>query len=111
MTALYFRDARLIDPASGMDENGCLIVQDGVISAAGSAGAVGKPPKDATIIDARGAVLAPGLIDMRVQSRNPGHAYKESRASLARAAAAGGITSMVCLPNTCLLYTSDAADE
>ena len=100
MTALYFRDARLIDPASGMDENGCLIVQDGVISAAGSAGVVGKPPKDATIIDARGAVLAPGLIDMRVQSRNPGHAYKESRASLARAAAAGGITSMVCLPNT-----------
>lgn len=100
MTSVFFDKVRLIDPASGFDGAGCLLAEDGIIKAVGPAKEVGKPPAGATIIDGNGAVLAPGLIDMRVQSRNPGHAHQESRASLARAAAAGGITSLVCLPNT-----------
>lgn len=97
MKTVFFTNARLIDPASGLDTPGTLLVENGVIAAVNAGG---KPPKEATVIDAGGAVLAPGLVDMRVQSRNPGHAHQESRSSLARAAAAGGITSLVCLPNT-----------
>ena len=97
---IWFDKVHLLDPASGIDSPGCLLVEDGVISRLGSAGDMGKPPKDAKIISAEGAVLIPGLVDMRVQSRNPGFAHQESPATLARAAAAGGITSLVCLPNT-----------
>ena len=97
---IWFDKVHLLDPASGIDGTGCLLVENGVISRLGSASDMGKPPKDARIISADGAVLIPGLVDMRVQSRNPGFAHQESPVTLARAAAAGGITSLVCLPNT-----------
>ena len=97
---IWFDKVHLLDPASGIDGPGCLLVENGVISRLGSAGDMGKPPKDARVISAEGAVLIPGLVDMRVQSRNPGFAHQESPVTLARAAAAGGITSLVCLPNT-----------
>ena len=57
-------------------------------------------PEDAEIQDCHGRVLAPGLIDMRVQLREPGEEHKETIETGSLAAAAGGVTSMVCLPNT-----------
>ena len=100
MTDLFVANARLVDPASSYDGPGSLLARDGVVVAFGPAEKVGPPPEGVPVTDAAGAVLAPGLVDMRVQSRNPGFAHQESRTSLARAAAAGGVTSLVCLPNT-----------
>ena len=100
MTAVFFDKIHVCDPSSGRDEISSVLVKDGMIGAIGSPQSIGAPPKDATIVEAKGAVLAPGLVDMRVQSRNPGYTHQESPTSLAQAAAAGGITSMVCLPNT-----------
>ena len=100
MTALFFDNIRIICPASNRDHDGCLLSEDGIIKAVGTKPELGTVPDHAQRIDGKGAVLIPGLVDMRVQSRNPGHAHQESMASLAAAAVAGGITSMVCLPNT-----------
>ena len=100
MTRVYFDQIHICDPSTGFDDTGCMIINDGVVDAVGSPQDIGSPPSDARIITAENAVITPGLIDIRVQSRTPGHAHKESPASLARAAAAGGITAMVCLPNT-----------
>ena len=100
MSKTFFQDIHMIDPASGRDEVSAMLVENGVISAIGTPQEMGAAPSDAEIVKADGAVLAPGLVDMRVQSRFPGYAHQESPTSLAKAAAAGGITSMICLPNT-----------
>jgi dihydroorotase len=100
MTKVFFDRFHVIDPASGRDEISSMVVEGGVIAAIGAPQEIGPAPKSTKAIKGDGAFLVPGLIDMRVQSRYPGYAHKENRASLARAAAAGGITSMICLPNT-----------
>ena len=100
MTDVFFDQIHVCDPSSGFDRIASVLVKDGVIADIGAPQKIGPAPKDAEIIKADQAVLAPGLVDMRVQSRNPGYAHQESPSSLAQAAAAGGITSMVCLPNT-----------
>lgn len=94
-----FRNARLLDPASKRDENGGVLVVDGKIAAIGP-GAEAETPADAARIDCAGACLAPGLVDMRVQLREPGAEHMENMVSASRAAAAGGVTSMAALPNT-----------
>ncbi|ABC23986.1 dihydroorotase [Rhodospirillum rubrum] len=91
-------NARLLDPASGLDQTGALLA-DGEHIVEVHPGAF-TAPEDAEIIDCQGACLAPGLVDMRVQLREPGEEHKESMRSAGQAAVAGGITSMVCLPNT-----------
>ncbi|HZT87088.1 MAG TPA: dihydroorotase [Stellaceae bacterium] len=91
-----FRGARLLDPESGRDEIGDLLVEgDRIAAIGGSLGADG-----AEITDANGLCLAPGLVDMRVQLREPGAEHMESIESGGQAAAAGGVTTMVALPNT-----------
>ncbi len=92
-----FRGARLIDPQSGCDMPGDLLVEGDHIAALGGDLAADG---DAEIIEARGLCLAPGLVDMRVQLREPGAEHMESIESAGRAAAAGGVTSMAALPNT-----------
>ncbi|HVC52346.1 MAG TPA: dihydroorotase [Stellaceae bacterium] len=91
-----FRNARLIDPESGHDAVGDLLVADTRIAALGRDIAC----DDAEIVDCSGLCLAPGLVDMRVQLREPGAAHMESIESGSQAAAAGGVTTMVALPNT-----------
>jgi dihydroorotase len=93
-------DARLLDPATRRDERGGVLVQDGLIVDVGAQ--VGRQvlPDGVERVDAGGHCLAPGLIDMRVQLREPGEEHKETIATASAAAAAGGVTSMVCLPNT-----------
>ncbi len=106
-----FLDARILDPATGRDEKGGLLVIDGVIAD------VGPHIVESTLapayerIDCAGFCLAPGLVDMRTQLREPGEEHKETIASATAAAAAGGITSMVCLPNTDPVIDDVAAVE
>ncbi len=93
MTALIFRNARLIDPQTGTDTAGTLAVRDGVI-----VGPQGMD--DAAAIDCNGKCLAPGIIDIGVKVNEPGERHKESFRTAGMAAAAGGITTMVTRPDT-----------
>lgn len=86
------RGGRVLDPASGRDEVADVFIAGGKFAAA--------PAPDAAEIDARGLVVCPGFIDMHVHLREPGHGAKETIASGTRAAAAGGFTSVVAMPNT-----------
>jgi dihydroorotase len=87
------RNGRIIDPASRRDEIADLVIRDGRIARSGD-------ERDAEIIDATGLIVAPGLIDIHVHFREPGFSWKETIESGARAAAAGGFTTVVCMPNT-----------
>jgi len=93
-------NARLIDPASGRDAPGALITDGAKIAYLESDPAPGDLPAGTHSIDCAGHVLAPGLIDIRVQLGEPGQEHKDDIASISRAAAAGGVTSIVALPNT-----------
>jgi len=97
---LAILNARLLDPASKRDERGGILIQDGLIADVGPQVKAQGLSADFEPIDAGGHCLAPGLIDMRVQLREPGEEHKETIATASAAAAAGGVTSMVCLPNT-----------
>ena len=98
MNRLLIRHARLLDPASGLDTTGDLLVEGERI--AGIGGDLSAATRDAEMVMAEGLCLAPGLVDMRVQLREPGAEHLESIESGGRAAAAGGVTTMVALPNT-----------
>ncbi len=94
-----YRNARLIDPDSGRDASGDLLIEGDRIAALG--GNLGEGlGADVEIVDLAGLCLAPGLVDMRVQLREPGAEHMESIESGGQAAAAGGVTTMVALPNT-----------
>ena len=95
-----FRGARLLDPESGLDGPGDLMIEGDRIVDSGRDLASGGLTGDVEVVDATGLCLAPGLVDMRVQLREPGAEHMESIESGGRAAAAGGITTMVALPNT-----------
>lgn len=98
MTAAIL-NARLLDPASGLDGPGGLLIERGKIAAIGSD--VKSAPKSAkTVIDAKGLCLAPGLIDLRVKTGEPGAEQKETLQTASRAALSGGVTSMVVMPDT-----------
>ncbi len=100
MTApLVIANARIVDPASGADHPGALLVADGRIVGVTEGAPLGVPD-GAAVIDARGLVAAPGLIDMRVFTGEPGHEYRETLATAGAAAAAGGVTSFVLMPDT-----------
>jgi dihydroorotase len=92
--------ARLLDPASGMDHIGGVLTEGEMIKQVGPGVTADIALEGITIIDCTGLCLAPGLVDMRVHLGEPGEDYKETFASAGRAATKGGVTSMVCLPNT-----------
>ena len=95
-----FINARLVDPATNLDQKGALIVEGGLIREIGPRLFNDSPPFGIDVIDCGGAVLAPGLVDMRVQLGEPGNEHKETIQTASEAASAGGVTAMVCLPNT-----------
>lgn len=99
MTDLVFENIRLIDPEAGTDVSGRLLVREGRIAGQDKAGAEGRP-ENAQIINGKGAVLSPGLVDMRVAIGEPGFEYRETIASCARAAVSGGVTTLAALPNS-----------
>src|SRR5690242_4121917 len=94
------RNARLLDPESGLDAPGDLLIDGDKIAAIGPGLAEAGFAEDIEIVEAHGLCLAPGLVDMRVQLREPGAEHMESIESAGHAAAAGGVTTMVALPNT-----------
>ncbi|EIM29548.1 dihydroorotase [Microvirga lotononidis] len=94
---ILFKNARLIDPASDREERGGVLVRDGVIQAVGPQV---SEAADAQVIDCAGQVLAPGLIDMRAFIGEPGGPYRETLKSAGEAAAAGGVTTVVSMPDT-----------
>jgi dihydroorotase len=97
---IAFRNARLVDPANGLDVKGGLLVENGRIADVGPRLFNDAEPNDPEVIDCRGLILAPGLIDCRVFTGEPGAEHRESLESASNAAAAGGVTSMIVMPNT-----------
>jgi len=97
---LAFVNTRLLDPASGLDAPGALLVERGRIADFGAHLFADGPPADLPTVDCGGHCLLPGLVDLRVQLGEPGEEHKETIRSGGLAAARGGITSMVALPNT-----------
>jgi dihydroorotase len=95
--SLLIRGGRVIDPSRGIDEVLDILVEGGTIKELGKGLKVGP---EAETIEAAGLLVTPGLIDMHVHLRDPGLEYKEDIVTGTRAAAAGGFTSVACMPNT-----------
>jgi dihydroorotase len=95
-----YANVRLVDPASGYDGPGGVIVTEGVIADVIRGDDLGSLSKDVEVIDGKGAMLLPGLIDIRVKTGEPGAEPKETLKSAALAAAAGGVTTIVVQPDT-----------
>ena len=101
MKEKIFINARIIDPSQNMDEKGSLILNDkGKVKAIGKNVKKTDSNKDAEIIDLKGNILIPGLVDMKAFVGEPGYEYKENFRTLSQAALAGGVTSIVTMPNT-----------
>src|SRR5579885_3677787 len=103
MPRLLIRGGRVIDPASSHDAMADVLIEDSRIAAV----APRIEPAGAEILDAGGLIVAPGFIDMHVHLREPGIEHAETIESGARAAAAGGFTTICCMPNT--LPVNDSA--
>src|SRR6266567_3906340 len=93
---LLIKGGRVIDPSQGIDDTLDILVAEGKIKEVGK----GLKAAGAETVDAKGMLVVPGLIDMHVHLRDPGLEYKEDIASGTRAAAAGGFTSIACMPNS-----------
>jgi len=97
MTNLHIKNGRLIDPAAGIDAVQDLYIADGKVAGIGNAPAGFTA---ARTIDATGLVVAPGLVDLSVRLREPGYEYKATLQSEMQAAMQGGVTTLVCPPDT-----------
>lgn len=95
MDSLLIKNARVIDPSQNLDTQTDIYVKDGVIAMLG-----GEIPQCNNIIDGENLIAAPGLVDMHVHLRDPGQTQKEDIISGCNAAAAGGVTSLLAMPNT-----------
>jgi len=102
---LLIKGGRLIDPSQGIDGSMDILIADGVVLELGQGLTA---PEGTQSIDASGLIVTPGLIDMHVHLRDPGLEYKEDIATGSRSAAAGGFTSVACMPNTSPVIDSKA---
>ncbi|HEY8994500.1 MAG TPA: dihydroorotase [Lacunisphaera sp.] len=96
MSSLWIKNGRVIDPASKRDKVGDVFIADGKFVKA----LTPAQKKQAQVIDAKGLVVCPGLVDIHVHFREPGQTHKETILTGSQAAAAGGFTTVVCMPNT-----------
>ena len=97
---ILLANARIVDPSRDLDIHGDLLIADGVIREAKRGIGAAGVPEGTEVIDCKGKVVAPGLIDMRAFVGEPGAEYRETIASASQAAAAGGVTTIVCQPDT-----------
>ncbi|SCB59972.1 dihydroorotase [Rhizobium aethiopicum] len=97
---IVLKNVRIVDPSRNLDEVGTIIAKNGVILAAGSAAQNQGAPEGAVVRDCTGLVATPGLVDARVHVGEPGGEHRETIASASRAAAAGGVTSIIMMPDT-----------
>lgn len=97
---ILLANARIVDPSRDLDFPGDLLIADGVIREAKKGIGAAGVPEGTEIIDCRGKLVAPGLIDMRAFIGEPGAANRETLASASQAAAAGGVTTIICQPDT-----------
>jgi dihydroorotase len=93
-------DARLFCPKTGRDEPGGLLIEDGLIADLGPHITPGAESAGIKTVNCGGHLLIPGLIDMQVSTGEPGEEHRETLATASRAAAAGGVTTIICMPNT-----------
>jgi dihydroorotase len=110
MSDILILNGRLVDPANGVDAERDLLLREGRVAAVEMPGEL-RGIRDKEIIDAAGLIVAPGLVDVHVHLREPGQTYKESIATGTAAAAAGGFTSVVAMPNTVPVNDSVAGLE
>ena len=96
--SLLIKGGRLIDPAAKIDAPMDVLLREGQVAEIAAPGKIRGAADDK--FDARGLIVAPGFIDLHVHMREPGQGYKETIASGTAAAAAGGFTSVCCMPNT-----------
>ena len=97
---ILLANARIIDPSRDLDIAGDVLIADGVIREAKRGIGAAGVPEGTEVVDCRGRVVAPGLIDMRAFIGEPGAGHRETLASASQAAAAGGVTTIVCQPDT-----------
>src|SRR6266511_4189816 len=97
---ILLANARILDPSRDLDIDGDLLIADGVIREAKRGIGAAGVPEGTEVIDCKGKLVAPGLIDMRAFVGEPGAEYRETLASASQAAAAGGVTTIVCQPDT-----------
>ena len=97
---ILLANARIVDPSRDLDFPGDVLIADGVIREAKKGIGAGGVPEGTEVIDCRGKVVAPGLVDMRAFIGEPGEGHRETLASASQAAAAGGVTTIVCQPDT-----------
>ena len=100
MTVTVFERARIVDPSRGIEEIGSVVVDGRKIAAAGAAALNQGAPEGAAVIDCTARTIVPGLVDSRVFIGEPGGEHRETIASASVAAAAGGVTSLVMMPDT-----------
>ena len=97
---ILLANARIVDPSRDLDIIGDLLIAEGVIREAKKGIGAGGVPEGTEVIDCRGKLIAPGLVDMRAFIGEPGEANRETLASASQAAAAGGVTTIICQPDT-----------
>ena len=103
MSDILILNGWLVDPASGVDGERDLLLRHGRVVAVEMPGVLRRAKAKETggeVLDAKGMIVAPGLVDVHVHLREPGQTYKESIKTGTAAAAAGGFTSVVAMPNT-----------
>ncbi len=103
---LLLANARIVDPSRDLDTHGDVLIADGMVRDARQGIAAAGVPDGTETVDCAGQVVAPGLVDMRAFVGEPGAEHRETLASASQAAAAGGVTTIICQPNT-----SPAIDE
>ena len=97
---ILLANGRILDPSRDLDIHGDLLLADGVVREAKRGIGAAGVPEGTEVIDCKGKVVTPGLIDMRAFVGEPGAEYRETIASASQAAAAGGVTTIVCQPDT-----------
>src|SRR5881397_3963475 len=108
---ILLTNARIIDPSRNLDFPGDLLIADGVIREAKQGIGAAGVPEGTEVVDCKGKVVAPGLIDMRAFVGEPGAEHRETMASASQAAAAGGVTTIICQPDTSPVIDNSARSE